>query len=468
MTPQQKEAHDALLGVALGHTKLTGVEPPSAEDAAAGTMQEDGPDGFKLQEEPEPPQSVSVTSVSAPSVGAPPRRPPADTSKPLGFSMDDTAMRDAQSADAKSKAMGKLGQSVSAFAERPTNFADYAIGLGGGGKSAAPARSTLWDEQAADGDKAVSGLMARRKSESEMEAKRGAAAKAAEAKDPNSETAKLYRSVLLKYAPDLAEKLQGATAEQMERMQPWLSDYAAKNGAAIKATEAKAEADRKAKLHDTERGQDLQNRKDNHADSQAIAESNNAIARASLGIRAGADQRDQVKDAREAAEKTRGHTLSPTAVTDLADAETAIKELGNLGKTFDELEMSGPMARASGVATEALGLSGTDAAKYQAAALRGMQGVGKIMEGGKLAAGDETKYRRMLPIAGDSPELKRQKIEESQRFLRSLVDERIKALKGAHYDVSGVAGAEDAGEIHTAPNGKKLRVFKDGTSEVVE
>jgi hypothetical protein len=59
------------------------------------------------------------------------------------------------------------------------------------------------------------------------------------------------------------------------------------------------------------------------------------------------------------------------------------------------------------------------------------------MEGGKLAAGDEKKYKSMLPKAGDSSERARLKTQQAIRFLDSLRDNRLKALKSGGYRVEG-------------------------------
>lgn len=75
----------------------------------------------------------------------------------------------------------------------------------------------------------------------------------------------------------------------------------------------------------------------------------------------------------------------------------------------------------------------------------------------------------MLPRPGDDDRIATQKIKESQDFLRSLIDQRVKVLRTGGYNVPDIGGAErDAGEIHATKDGRKLRVFKDGTSEVVE
>jgi hypothetical protein len=62
----------------------------------------------------------------------------------------------------------------------------------------------------------------------------------------------------------------------------------------------------------------------------------------------------------------------------------------------DERQL-GLAAKANRMATEALGLQDTDAAEYEAKAAPVRQGVGTILESGKLAAGDEAKYKNMLP-----------------------------------------------------------------------
>lgn len=127
--------------------------------------------------------------------------------------------------------------------------------------------------------------------------------------------------------------------------------------------------------------------------------------------------------------------LSQSTVMELADAPTAMQAIESLGETFKRLDLSGASGRVSGAATKLFNLQGTDAAKFYAAAKLAMQGVGKIMEGGKLAAGDEAKYEAMLPKPGDAPELAAQKVRDAQQYLASLVKNRVAALKTAGYRV---------------------------------
>ncbi len=315
MTPDEDELHQNISRYVAQN--LTGVEPPSSADAAAGTMR-DVPDETPDDAAPgmgdmrAPPSALPGPSGKA---------PPVDTSKPLGWAAPaapkapatDTGLRDAMGQDEKSKAMGKLGQSITAYAERPQNFADYAIGLGRGGKSAPPAHNATWDEQAASGDNAVSKLMATRKADADIASQQAAAAKAAQAKDPNSETAKTYRTVLLKFAPDLADQLNGATPEQMERIAPWLEKYATENGVALKAragaeAKAKEDADRKAQ-HDADKAAAAATHEADKIDAGKRSDRNHedslAMQRALFGLSATkfkADEIDKVERAQDAAD----------------------------------------------------------------------------------------------------------------------------------------------------------------------
>ena len=102
------------------------------------------------------------------------------------------------------------------------------------------------------------------------------------------------------------------------------------------------------------------------------------------------------------------------------------------------------MDKAAGAVTDALNLQGTDAAEYRAAAQLAQQAAGKIVEGGKLAAGDELKYRKMMPQPGDSPEVVKQKAEGMKSFLRDLASRRARAFKESGYNVAPSLMPSDA------------------------
>ncbi len=253
-----QEAHDQLLGHLKNWEQNGDIPMPKPDggyrgltDAEIDTVGDDVPLGRDTSGVPggvrsaaPPPAGPSSSPrgmMAQAAMGAKPAasaraRPPIDTSKPLG-STQDTELRDLQSKAADERKGSELGQAVTAFTERPTNFLEYAMRVGGGGTSAPPRHNPLWDGSK-DGDRAVSDLMARRQSEAGMAAQKAAQQRAAEAKDPNSDTAKTYRATLLKFAPDLSDQLASATPEQMEKIAPWLEKYASENSGLLKSRSA--------------------------------------------------------------------------------------------------------------------------------------------------------------------------------------------------------------------------------------
>lgn len=244
------DAHDALLEELRkwqeGADAVVNATPTPGEESSpdSGSRMASGPpSGFRdaiLQ---------AAMGAAKPSQMAPPPAAPKQIEAPQPHlapaQADDSELRAAQEADASSRRMGRLGKAVTAITEVPDAFLSRMTGRGSGG--AAPmAHNDMWDEQAKSGEGAVAALMARRKSESEMAARQAAAKKAAEAKDPNSETARVYRSVLTKFSPGL--QLEGATPEQMEKIAPWLEKFAAENGDTLRAqasAQAKAAEEKK-------------------------------------------------------------------------------------------------------------------------------------------------------------------------------------------------------------------------------
>jgi hypothetical protein len=148
---------------------------------------------------------------------------------------------------------------------------------------------------------------------------------------------------------------------------------------------------------------------------------------------------DQIKAniaAKRAPKKTGGgKTLPVNALNDLADVDVANQQLDELGNSFAEHEQGGALGKLKAKMTEALGLQGTEAANYDADVRRVNQAVGKILEGGKLAAGDEVKYRAMQPRPGDSPEVVKTKIQGLHDFLNGLKAGRVKLYKAGGYAV---------------------------------
>ena len=141
-----------------------------------------------------------------------------------------------------------------------------------------------------------------------------------------------------------------------------------------------------------------------------------------------------------------GKMLPASEVSGLSELPVAEDQVNKLVDTFGRLNMGGMSGRASGAVTDIMGLRFTDAAEYNAAAKLAMQAAGKIMEGGKLAAGDEAKYAAMLPRPGDSQAVVEQKATGLKAFLRDLATRRAQAFKASGYKVddSLIPGAAQA------------------------
>ena len=136
--------------------------------------------------------------------------------------------------------------------------------------------------------------------------------------------------------------------------------------------------------------------------------------------------------------KEEGKVLPAETASGLAELPVAMRQLDALGKTFTD-KASGKLAKASAMLPDFVGRGlGTDVADYNAQALQAMQAVGKIMEGGKLAAGDEDKYKRMLPRAGEDADLAALKLAGAKAFLSDLVESRKKFLSESGYKVPGM------------------------------
>lgn len=241
-------------------------------------------------------------------------------------------------------------------------------------------------------------------------------------------------------APQVAEYLArqqagdvaAATREQTAALnQARLAELARKPEERARAEERQAREDAYRREHDAAvlRQQ---------AESSAATR---ALAAESLAQRIGNTQYER-------AEKAKGQTLPATVVEGIAELPVAIQQLGRLGQAFDTYDMSGAAGKLGQALTNLTGAGWTDAAKFTAEAKLGMQGIGKIMEGGKLAAGDEAKYLAMLPKAGDSAELAKNKISQAQGFLRSLVKARLQSLRASGYriapELDALVGGGDA------------------------
>ena len=139
----------------------------------------------------------------------------------------------------------------------------------------------------------------------------------------------------------------------------------------------------------------------------------------------------------KAAAKAKEHlkTLPASNVVSLAQLPTALVQLDALEQKFKQLNMSSTGAKWGAAGTKLLGLQGTDAAKFNAEKKTTAQGVGTIIEGGKLAAGDEPKYDEMLPRPGDSDEVVATKMRSIRRLMRNSILNQLEGFEKGGYDV---------------------------------
>ncbi len=211
-----------------------------------------------------------------------------------------------------------------------------------------------------------------------------------------------------------------------ERMQLTQSAQLAADKAKAEAEKEKYERDFKERklAADTDAGQTKAERE---AKAAAGAEKWKQMnyAQRERAIKAAEAERDKKHDD--------GAKLPATEGDALADVDVAKAQLDHMSDEFDRLDMGGMSGKLGDKVTKLLGLQDTDSAEFEAVASRVRQAVGKILEGGKLAAGDEAKYRNMLLVAGDSPAVKRQKVEGMKAFLDDLKSGRIKVLKSGGY-----------------------------------
>lgn len=231
MTTQftDEEAHDALVKLALAHTSsnnklVDSLELPKVPDAPAARPP---PRLGDLGEAPPPPQNTpSFDAATNDGVASQPdewKGYPKAEPTPLGFQPKaprkpapvDTELRAAQDEADKRKSLAGVGQAVTDFTERPTNFLDYAMRLGGGGVSAPPAKSKMWKDYEEEGTQALEDLKARRAGDASLRAEQQKADANDEDDNPESGKSQLLRATLSKYSPDIATSLVGKSFREM-------------------------------------------------------------------------------------------------------------------------------------------------------------------------------------------------------------------------------------------------------------
>jgi hypothetical protein len=157
-----------------------------------------------------------------------------------------------------------------------------------------------------------------------------------------------------------------------------------------------------------------------------------------------------------------GHRLSAEALKELAGIDAADKQLADLEAEGAKVGLDSFKNQALGVLPDRL-TANTDIGRYKDSALQAMQGVGLILEHGKLAAGDEVKYRRMLPEPGDDATTLHHKVAKLRAYLAELKGRQQQMYAGGGYKVPGAAPSGGHGKV--VKETKSVRQYEDGYLE---
>ena len=251
-------------------------------------------------------------------------------------------------------------------------------------------------------------------------------------------------------APSEEARRVGAETREQKTLRDALAQRYAGEGRELQKSQQELQRERQAMEAERLARTDTQRAKQSEtaAERQARMDAETVRAnRAREGLTAygisEASKRAETTAEGKAATAAEGKQLPATTAEALADLPTAVSQLDTLGKSFDTMGGGTVAARLSGMLPTSVGAAlGTDVSKYESDALLSMQAVGKIMEGGKLAQGDEDKYRRMLPGPRDNPETAKNKITQAKAFLQELVGNRVEFLRRSGYKVPSVPGVE--------------------------
>lgn len=151
-------------------------------------------------------------------------------------------------------------------------------------------------------------------------------------------------------------------------------------------------------------------------------------------------RRSQAEGKTPANAREQGRPVTSGDAGRIADLDTSLNDLVTLTQTLSGVKDATGTSAQIGAAlpnfvTNATGW-GTDAKTKQAVIDRVKQVIGKALEGGVLRKEDETKYGKILPTIGDSPEVVTSKLTGLQRAIQQRRETTLSALEDANYDVS--------------------------------
>lgn len=121
--------------------------------------------------------------------------------------------------------------------------------------------------------------------------------------------------------------------------------------------------------------------------------------------------------------------------TQVGELESANKILEDLQQTHAQLD-KGVVASGMDYLTSRMGVPNTAGEIYNSNRIAAAQGIGKILEGGKLTDVDFDKYLNMMPGPLDTEESAKQKLDNVRQLLKRKQEGTLTGLEGAQYDVS--------------------------------
>ena len=152
--------------------------------------------------------------------------------------------------------------------------------------------------------------------------------------------------------------------------------------------------------------------------------------------------------------------LPATVIEDIAGIDVAVSELRDLTEAYKKAELGGVVGR---VGSQFGALAPESSKLYEARAAPVRQAVGVILEKGKLAEGDISRYLQMMPRPGDSAAVADAKFQALQKVMLAIKGAKAKAFQESGFQVGGSTAAPIP-----APAGGRLAAAAEAAVQAVE
>jgi hypothetical protein len=159
------------------------------------------------------------------------------------------------------------------------------------------------------------------------------------------------------------------------------------------------------------------------------AAANRALQAYEIETRRRGQDMDFALQAGKAGAKGNGPTIPAGEAAQVASYDAALQQLDNLAKQHG--------VKTGGMSWLTQHLPGTDASKYDDLRRVAAQGIGYILEGGKLTESDLVRYMEMLPSPTDGLERAQNKVEALRRDIAGRKGSKLEGLDRAGYNVTG-------------------------------